>query len=223
MSAIDAASGSTEYRFPAARILVFCRAPVAGQVKTRLIPALGESGAAALHEELAATRINMSIETDLAPVELWCEPTLDYAFFKQFEHRLSLQAQVGADLGERMAQALASALARPGVSSAVLIGTDCPTLDGDYLAQALAKLQQHDAVIGPAEDGGYGLIGMRRPVPEAFVDIQWGSDTVLAETCRAFNRARLNFALLTLLWDVDRPADVERYRSFRRRQAGGAS
>ncbi|XOV89915.1 MAG: TIGR04282 family arsenosugar biosynthesis glycosyltransferase [Pseudomonadota bacterium] len=213
------------YSYPHARIQVFCRAPVAGLAKTRLIPMLGESGAAALHEELAAARIRMSVGSGLAPVELWCEPSPDHPFFARFGAQVSLHTQVGADLGARMAAALEAGLVQawPGQACAVLIGTDCPSLDAAYLAQALEMLKDHDAVIGPAEDGGYGLIGLRRPVPHAFRHIAWGSDRVAAETCRVFNRERLRFALLPLLWDVDRPEDVERYRRLMRVQAGGAN
>lgn len=203
-------------KYPDARILVFCRAPVPGEVKTRLVPALGESGASALHQELASRVINAALASELAPVALWCEPAIDHPFFHGYESRgVSLHAQSGADLGMRMHDALSASLEDPAVGRAVLVGTDLPTLNSEYLENAIELLAEHDAVIGPAEDGGYGLIGLRSAAPAIFDRIEWGGDQVCADTCRQFNRLGWHWALLPLLWDVDRPADVERFHALR--------
>jgi uncharacterized protein len=203
----------TDMRFHHARIIVVCKAPIPGLAKSRLVPLLGEAGAARLHQELATRMIHVAAAAALAPVELWCAPDQAHDFFQGFaSDRVQLFSQPEGDLGARMAHALASSLARPGVDRAVLIGTDCPTLDADYLNAAIAALGDHDAVIGPAEDGGYGLIGLRHCDEAWFGGIDWGGADVCARTCRHFNNAGLRFALLRLLWDVDRPEDVGRYQ-----------
>lgn len=209
------------------RIQIFCKAPIPGEVKTRLIPKLGEESAAALHERLARRTVELCQKAGLARVQIWCSPEPSHDFFASVaDENTSLHRQQGADLGERMLNSARYALDEEGADAMVIVGTDCPVLDADYLRLALEKLGDHDAVIGPAEDGGYCLIGLRRAdksVHESlFKDIAWGSDTVCADTCRAFNRAKLYWALLPLLWDVDRPEDVARLNGPEFDQASGA-
>ncbi|MEO6697527.1 MAG: TIGR04282 family arsenosugar biosynthesis glycosyltransferase, partial [Gammaproteobacteria bacterium] len=146
-----------------ARIMVFAKAPVAGTVKTRLIPALGAHGAAALHTTLTRHSIATAVNAPLCPVELWCSPDAHHPFFAQCQKDfgVTLQQQQGNNLGERMAQAFDTVLQQHPY--AVVIGTDCPTLTTQDLRAALNALHEgFDAVIGPAEDGGYVLIGLRR-------------------------------------------------------------
>ena len=197
-------------KYDDARILVFCKAPIAGEVKTRLIPLLDADGARALYEDLASRMLKTCVTADLAPVQLWCTPDTTHDFFSRFN--TSLHQQLGDDLGQRMYRALSTALAETGIQRAILIGTDCPTIDGTYLTRALDALQDHDVVLGPAEDGGYGLIGLRNIDASYFSGIAWSTDQVCAETCRRFNSADANWALLPLIWDVDRAEDVSRYR-----------
>ncbi len=141
-------------------------------------------------------------------------PDVDHEFFAAMAGgTMTLHKQEGTDLGERMYNGAARALDERGADAVVIIGTDCPALDVAYLRGALEKLRDHDAVIGPAEDGGYGLIGLRRADPGVFAGIEWGTDTVCAETCRRFNAAGLFWSLLPRLWDVDRPEDLDRYDS----------
>lgn len=199
----------TDWLFPSTRLLIFCKAPVDGQVKTRLLPVLGPRGARELHKTLALRVISLCRSAGLAPVQLWCAPDTTDEFFTA--SGLPLYQQHGADLGERMNHGLTAALAEPGVMSAILIGTDCINLDVAYLRRACLSLQDHEAVLGPAEDGGYGLIGLRQPAPEVFAQIAWSTDTVCADTARHFNRAFQRWALLSMLWDLDRPADLWRY------------
>mgnify|MGYP006170812589 FL=1 len=200
-------------KYSDARILVFCKAPVPGEVKTRLIPALGDQGACDLHIELATHILDVVQAAQLAPVQLWCAPDTNHAFFTE-RHEVSLYQQTGQDLGERMHRAFVSALADPGVNRVILIGADCPTIDDNYMDTALGKLEDHDAVIGPAEDGGYGLIGLTKPNADYFQDITWGTGTVCEDTCRRFNKADINWAQLPRIWDVDRPEDVARWRQM---------
>jgi len=200
-------------KYSDARILVFCKAPIPGEVKTRLIPALGDQGACDLHIELATHILDVVQAAQLAPVQLWCAPDTNHAFFTEREE-VSLYQQTGQDLGERMHRAFVSALDDPGVSRAILIGADCPTIDDTYMDTALGILEDHDAVIGPAEDGGYGLIGLTKPTADYFQDIAWGTGTVCEDTCRRFNKADINWAELPRIWDVDRPKDVARWRQL---------
>jgi rSAM/selenodomain-associated transferase 1 len=201
---------------PEARILIFAKAPEPGRVKTRLIPALGPEGAAALHGELLSGVIARLAAARVAPIELWCSPDPNAAPFPRLaaEHRLACYRQHGPDLGERMAHAAADALGRGG--PVVLIGTDCPPLDGDYLARALAAMADRDAVLGPAEDGGYVLLGLWRAAPELFADMPWGSDRVAALTRQRMAALGWRWAELPMLWDLDRPEDLARYRALSR-------
>lgn len=199
-------------KYPDTRILIFCKAPVPGRVNSRLVPLLGEHGAARLHMEMARRIVRRCVASQLAPVQLWCHPDASHPFFGELLAAESLYVQTGSGLGERMALAFSRTLASADVSHAVLIGTDCPGIDATYLDTAMAKLESHDAVLGPAEDGGYGLIGLNHPDAELFAGISWGGDCVCADTCRRLNRRRANWALLAPVWDVDRPEDLARYR-----------
>jgi uncharacterized protein len=195
-------------KFPRGRLLVFCKAPQPGLVKTRLIPALGAAGAANLHRKLASRVLHLVQHAGLAPVQLWCAPDTTDRFFTATG--LPLYCQQGEDLGARMAHAFDTALADPAVDYALLIGTDCANLDVAYLQAAFQQLQAVEAVLGPVEDGGYGLIGLRQAAPKVFADIAWSTETVCAVTAQRLNSLYQYWTLLPLLWDVDRPADLAR-------------
>ena len=198
-------------QFPAARILIFAKAPVPGQVKTRLAPMLGADGAARLHGELVHRTVQRVQASALAPVQLWCAPGIDAPIFDNIKKAgaLELCAQRGADLGARMLHAFTTALQR--AEYAVAIGTDWPALETDLIAIALQRLQQGDAaVLGPAEDGGYVLLGLRRADPRLFTGITWGSAQVLAETRDRLRQLQWNWSELPASWDLDRPEDFER-------------
>jgi rSAM/selenodomain-associated transferase 1 len=193
------------------RIVVFAKAPEPGKVKTRLIPALGEAGAAALHRRLVMHSLRAAQEADLGPVELWCAPDTRHAFFAECERDfgVSLHSQCEGDLGARMRRALETVLER--ARRAILVGSDIPALSAQYLRDAERALSgARDVVIGPAEDGGYVLIGLERSDPELFRDIPWGEPEVLAETRGRIAALRWRCFELPALWDVDRPEDLER-------------
>jgi len=198
-------------QFPDARILIFSRVPRVGQVKTRLIPLLGEQGACDFHRVCLKNALQRMLDSDLAPVELWLDSDpqdvsgLPSARGEGFRVRVQPQG----DLGQRMAHAVAAGPA--GEAPTILIGTDVPLLDAAYIEAALARLARgDDIVMGPAEDGGYVLLGLCRPYPELFEDIPWGTDRVAALTRERCQRAGLTLDELPILWDVDRPQDIRR-------------
>jgi len=201
---------ATEVR-PGAQVAVFARAPNPGEVKTRLIPALGAQGAAALHRALVTRAIATAVDADIGPVRLWCAGDAAHAFFAQCAGRFGVAAvaQCEGDLGARMRHAFESLLGES--ERALLIGSDIPALTPAYLRAADAALAQgHNAVLGPAEDGGYVLIGLRRVAPELFARIGWGGPQVLAQTRARLARLKWSHVELTTLWDVDRPEDLQR-------------
>lgn len=192
------------------RVIVFTRIPRAGRVKTRLIPALGPQGAAALHARLAER-----VLTALAPLRdrrrTQVEVRLDGGDPGEGARWLgpawTLAAQGPGDLGARMARAFQDAFAA-GAARAVLVGTDAPGVDAPFVEGALARLDDADVVLGPAEDGGYTLVGLRRPHPGLFEAVPWGTERVLAETRTRASGLGLSARLLPALPDVDRPEDL---------------
>jgi rSAM/selenodomain-associated transferase 2/rSAM/selenodomain-associated transferase 1 len=195
---------------------IFAKNPVPGQVKTRLASSLGEGEAAAIY----AGFVERTLETSIAArgagivdrIELWAAPDANAPAFAAWRDRFSvdLRSQRGDDLGSRMRNALHSALADG--SRALLIGTDCPVLDLDYLARAVAALDDHAAVFGPAEDGGYVLVGLARAV-DAFSGIPWSSSGTMAATRSKLAALRVRWRELPVLWDVDSPADLARWQA----------
>jgi rSAM/selenodomain-associated transferase 1 len=193
------------------RVVVFAKAPEPGKVKTRLIPALGAEGAATLHRRLARHSLRAAHEAALGPVELWCTPDTRHTFFQECarDFGVSLHAQGEGDLGERMLRAFEAALSRG--ARVILVGCDIPALSSRYLRDAERALtSDRDVVIGPAEDGGYVLIGLARSSAEIFRGIPWGGSDVLKQT--RLRVAALGWRGLELpaLWDADRPEDLER-------------
>jgi rSAM/selenodomain-associated transferase 1 len=192
------------------RVAVFAKAPVAGQVKTRLAAALGPARAAELHASLVKHALSTATQSGLGAVELWCAPDDTHPFFARCaaETGAQLRRQSGADLGERMAAAFDAALAAD--RRLLLIGSDCPALTPAHLIDAAAALASHDAVLTPAEDGGYVLVGLSRAVPGMFDAIEWGSANVMAATRERLRAAGARWQEMPTLWDVDRPEDYAR-------------
>ena len=185
-------------------IAILSRAPVPGQTKTRLFPALGPAGAAELHRRLLHKTVRTAMAADIGPVTLWCTPDTTHPEFSACQQLgpLRLRSQVEGDLGQRMLATIAS--------PTLIIGTDCPLLSVEILAQAATALLDHDAVLIPAADGGYVLIGLRQPHPAVFADITWGSASVLDSTRQRLQQVGYSWSELPTLWDVDEPADLAR-------------
>ena len=189
---------------------MYARAPVPGEAKTRLIPVLGPGGAAVLHARLVKRMLGEAISADIGPVELWCTPDDTHSFFAHCATHfgIPLKTQAPGDLGERMAHTIADGLGR--ADAVLIIGSDIPGLSAAHLVRACESLDAADAVFIPAEDGGYVLTGMSRPLPELFDGIAWGGPTVMKATRERAAAAGLRLAELEPLWDLDRPEDIQR-------------
>lgn len=184
------------------RLVLFARYPTPGEAKTRLIPALGAEGAARLHERLTERALGVLRASGL-PVELRSTGAEPQAF-QDWLGGVAVVDQGGGGLGERMRRAAAP-------YPSIMVGSDIPDLGPDHIEQAVAALADHDVVLGPAEDGGYYLIGLRRPLDFLFADMPWGTDAVFAETLRRLRAHDVAPALLEPLADLDRPEDLARW------------
>lgn len=194
-----------------ARLAIFARVPVRGQVKTRLAEAVGADSALRIYESLLTSALR-----ELAPgkgrfaPEVWVDGELDA--FARWQRQIDiggvedqpfpLLAQGRGDLGQRMSRAFDDGVA-------VLVGTDIPEMTASYVERALAALRTADLVLGPTEDGGYCLIGMDSPRPGLFEGIPWGTADVLSSTLRAANDLRVE--LLDRMWDLDDVEDLARW------------
>jgi rSAM/selenodomain-associated transferase 1 len=194
-------------------VVVFAKAPIPGQVKTRLIPAIGAEAAAMLHAALVERALESATRTKHA-VELSCAPDADDAFFEECaeEWDCSLSDQGTGDLGERMLRAMEEVLA--DFDRVAILGADCPAVTPKHINTALAALGEHDVALIPAEDGGYVLIAARRAAAAMFNGVTWGTASVLAEQCHALTAAGLTYTELETLWDVDRPDDLARLHTL---------
>ena len=194
----------------AARLIIFTRYPEPGKTKTRLIGVLGAEGAAKLQRQMTEYTLSnarklqsshpVAIEVHFAGGSLslmmdWLGADLTY------------RSQASGDLGWRMARSLAQAF-NDGATRATIIGTDCPNLSVEIMATAFDQLLSADLVLGPAVDGGYYLIGLRRLVPELFNNISWGTADVFWQTVNIAQQLNLAVADLPQLADVDRPEDL---------------
>lgn len=187
-------------------LLVFQRNAVLGKVKTRLALGVGQSRALEIYRYLVAYTHRM-LSSVSVPVALFVDEEL-------MDHSLPsvewMCLQEGSNLGEKMANAFQKSAAL-GAERMVLIGTDCPTLDVELLMQAFNELNQVDLVLGPASDGGYYLVGMKKMHPRLFEGITWSTSTVLKETLKLAEREGLSVHLLPELSDVDTATDWEKY------------
>ncbi len=196
-------------------LIIFAKAPIPGQVKTRLCPPLTPDEAATLHGSCVLDtleRTARSAKTHALSCDryLACAPASTLAFFKIMEarHKVALLDQSGEDLGIRMSRAFEAVFAQ-GYRQVVLVGTDVPTLPLDYYALALGLLASHDLVLGPARDGGYYLIGLKRLIADLFISIPWSTDRVCATTQHIAARLGLTTALLPEWRDLDTIDDLQ--------------
>jgi rSAM/selenodomain-associated transferase 1 len=190
------------------RIVIFAKAPVAGRVKTRLIPALGEAGAARLAARMLDQALEQALAAAVGPVELCMSPAPDSPDWAgtPLPPGIETSDQGEGDLGARMARAAQRALARG--EAVLLTGTDCPQLTAARLRQAAAQLSGHDAVLHRAADGGYPLLGLWAFDASLFTDIPWSTATVADLTLERIAALGWNVWLGETLRDIDVPADL---------------
>ena len=185
------------------RLVLFTRYPQPGLAKTRLIPALGAEGAAELHRRLTERTLATLRQTGLA-VEIWVTGAAVAAFEAWLGTDVPIRMQPSGDLGARMDQA-----SRPG--PAIVVGSDIPLLAVSHIEEAAALLRRGTVALGPAEDGGYYLIGLPAPAPLLFDDMRWSTSDVRAETIRRLSIGGISYGLLPTLADLDRPEDLARF------------
>lgn len=200
-------------RAPAA-LAVMAKAPVPGLAKTRLAPLLGSEGAARAQRMLLLHTLRTLRQASLGPITLWCAPDPFARCFRALKQACGVvtAAQPAGDLGARMAHAMQAHFARSTMPW-IVVGTDAPSLTPALLQRVADALKTHDAAWLPAEDGGYVLLGLRRPCLAVFEGIQWGTPAVAAQTRARLQAAGLNCWEGPTLWDVDEPADWLRWRA----------
>ncbi|MHB0956390.1 MAG: TIGR04282 family arsenosugar biosynthesis glycosyltransferase [Pirellulaceae bacterium] len=199
-------------------LIIFTRYPEAHTTKTRLIPALGPEGAAALQYEMTLHTLRWvgRLRGDLAlSVEVRFEGGDEVRMRDRFGNGFFYRPQGPGDLGCRMARAVQEGC-RSGARRTVVMGTDCPDLSPQLVLTAFDRLMTHDLVLGPATDGGYYLIGLCRPDSDLFSDIHWGTEHVLYDTLARAQQLSLSVSQLETLSDVDRPEDIAVWQRARK-------
>lgn len=183
------------------QLIIFIKNPVLGKVKTRLAATIGDQRALEIYQQLLEYTLNMVKKVD-AEVNLFFSDSIisDDSASKKF-------LQEGKDLGERMNYAFEKILADHH-SRVVIIGTDCAELTSDILQESFTLLDQSDLVIGPANDGGYYLLGMKKPSPFLFENIEWSTEKVFEATRKIAENSGLKISILPVLRDIDTEEDL---------------
>ena len=210
-------SSPDTYRYPDACIVIMARAPEYGRVKSRLAAGIGKKAALAAYRQMLEKTLRTVTDSKLAPAELHIDGDMAHPHVQELmvDTGAKLVAQQGSDLGERMYLALDRALINH--NCALIIGSDCPVMEGDYLENALKSLANGaDLVIGPSEDGGYVLIGGTKADKRLFSKIRWGSGSVMQQTRAVILNTGMRCAELDTLWDVDCPEDYKRWQGVLR-------
>jgi rSAM/selenodomain-associated transferase 1 len=198
-------------------LIQFTRAPQVGRVKTRMLTHLSAVQACELHCELTLWTCRQLLDSGFGDVELSVAGDTSHELFN---HCVAMgvsriSQQQGADLGQRMYNAMQRGLAQ--YASVVLVGSDCPDIDSAYLGQALAALDTVPVVVGPSTDGGYVLLGARVITRDIFQEIPWGTDQVYAKTRVALTRSELDWVELPWLTDIDSPKDLLVWEAVKRK------
>lgn len=196
------------------KLLIFTKSPILGEVKTRLQPDYTTEQSLTVHKRLMLNTLELTNNLKDFDIELCCAPNRNSSFFLECENNFPIQLsnQEGVDLGERMAFSLSVSL--QSYEKVVVIGTDCPDIDVDYITQAFTALNENDAVIGPASDGGYVLLGLTKFSMELFTDISWGTNKVFKQTKNVFENLSWSLKELGIMHDLDRPEDLQKYKDF---------
>ncbi len=193
------------------RVALFVRAPVPGRVKTRLAADIGVAAALDAHRQLTEHALRRLSNRPGYDLEIWCSQSHQEIDQWSAQFQVPIFVQHGAGLGERMANCL-EILCREGGRGAI-VGCDCPPVDANYLRKAFAALDAFDLVLGPAEDGGYGLIAWaQEQSPEVFDGVAWGGADVLVQTQLLAQQAGLRVSIQPPIWDVDVLDDWRRFQ-----------
>lgn len=192
------------------RIIIFAKAPQPGFAKTRLIPALGQDGAAKLARQMLLNTLHEAIAAEAGRVELCVTPEINEAAWQgiQLPAGIEISGQGGGDLGARLSCAAQRGLAHG--EPVLLIGTDCIEMSAALLRSAATVLKYKDIVIHPAADGGYVLLGLTRFHPSLFENMAWSTDRVAAETIGRIGQLGWSLEVGASLHDIDEPDDLWR-------------
>jgi len=196
-------------------LIVFIKYPRPGMVKSRLALSIGKEQAAQVYRQLAETTLAQASPTrqDSYDLAVCFDPASEEALFRDWlGGGLKYFPQQGDDLGQRMRNAFTHAF-HEGYPKTVIIGSDCPGISRESINQSFALLDVHDAVIGPARDGGYYLLGLKQALPELFCGIDWSTDKVFGQTVERLRSRNLSHAILPELRDIDRIEDWQWYCS----------
>ncbi len=196
------------------KLLIFTKSPVLGEVKTRLQPVYSVEQSLSIHKKLMLSTLALTHDLNNIDIELCCTPNRNTLFFLDCENTfpITLSNQQGEELGEKMAYSLSVAL--KSYENVIVIGTDCPDLNKEYIEHAFKMLNEHDAVIGPAIDGGYVLLGLRKFSIDLFSQITWGSEHVFYQTKKVLDNLSWSYHELGIMHDIDRPEDCIRYKDL---------
>ena len=195
---------------PECAIILMAKQPQAGMTKTRLCPPFSPEEAAELYEALLKDTLALAGGLKDVQLAVAISPPEALNYFEQIAPPGTLMLQVqGANIGICLEQSL-GALLKLGYRKALALNTDGPSLPREYLAQAIQMLDTHDLVLGPSEDGGYYVVGLKGRLPSIFENIPWSTSTVLARTLEQAENLRLRVSLTPPWYDVDSPADVQR-------------
>lgn len=191
------------------RIVIFAKAPLPGFAKTRLIPKLGQQGAASLAARLLKHAVEQAVIANVGPVELCVAPDMYHPIWKtlslpDYSHWTE---QGEGDLGERLSRSVQRVISDD--ESVILMGTDCPALNSKYLQMAAQSLTTCDASLIPVSDGGYALLGLNRYHPSLFSDIPWSTSEVARLTQQRFASLGWSLDVLSELNDIDEPDDLQ--------------
>lgn len=198
-------------------LIVFAKAPISGKCKTRLIPALGDTGAAELQSALVQHTLDRLVDSEQWQTRLCITESHDLFELICSLHDIEQDHQQGRDLGERMCNAVKRSHTK--FTRVLIVGTDCPFLTRSDIKEGFRQLENVDCVFAPANDGGYVMVGTSRVVDEIFESIEWGSEHVMQQSLHQAKQHDIEVGLLLSRQDIDRPEDLRFLKAFDSLQA----
>lgn len=196
------------------RVILFTRYPEPGRTKTRLIPALGMEGAADLQRQMTEyifSQLKVLQQNRTVNIEVRYDGGNRNDMEQWLSSDINLLPQGQGNLGNKLQRCFTDAFSAK-MKRVVIVGADCPALSSEIIEKSLDILTQNDLVLGPAQDGGYYLVGLSQPIPSLFDNIPWGTDQVLDTTLTRAKKINVTISLLEPLADVDRPEDIHHFR-----------